>query len=66
MWDWVDKAVGRLMAPLRPVSGRGGWFPVVREPFTGAWQQNLELTAETSLTYSAVFACATLIAADVA
>ena len=32
----------------------------------GAWQQNQEITAETSLTYSAVFACVTLIASDIA
>jgi HK97 family phage portal protein len=45
---------------------RGGWWPIVREPFMGAWQQNQEITAETSLTYSAVFACVTLIASDIA
>lgn len=65
----LTKAVAGLTAlvatPVRSL-GRGGWWPVVREPFTGAWQQNLEITAETSLTYSAVFACATLIASDIA
>jgi len=59
------KALGLVAAPVRSL-GRRGWFPVVREPFTGAWQQNLEITAETSLTYSAVFACVTLIASDIA
>jgi len=66
---WMTKAAAGLMAALAaPVRGltRGGWFPVIREPFTGAWQQNQEITAETSLTYSAVFACVTLIASDIA
>src|SRR6186713_561761 len=66
-WGSISKAFASLTAPMRaPVgTGRGGWFPVVREPYTGAWQQNQEITAETSLTYSAVFACATLIASDI-
>jgi hypothetical protein len=41
------------------------WWPLVREPFTGAWQRNMELRVETSLAYSAVYACITLIASDV-
>jgi HK97 family phage portal protein len=46
--------------------GRGGWFPiVVREPFTGAWQQNQEIRGDTALSYFAVFACTTLIASDI-
>jgi HK97 family phage portal protein len=42
-----------------------GW-PTIREPFTGAWQRNMELRAENVLTYSAVYACVTLIASDIA
>jgi len=66
-WGSITKALASLTAPMRALvgTGRGGWFPVVREPYTGAWQQNQEITAETSLTYSAVFACATLIASDI-
>lgn len=45
--------------------GRGGWWPIIREPFAGAWQRNLEERAETVLTYSAVYACVTLIASDI-
>jgi len=64
---WIVKGAAALVAaPLRSVFPRGNWWPVVREPFTGAWQQNQEITAETSLTYSAVFACVTLIASDIA
>lgn len=63
--ELVTKVLGLVAAPVRSMT-RGGWWPIVREPFMGAWQQNQEITAETSLTYSAVFACATLIASDIA
>jgi HK97 family phage portal protein len=44
---------------------RGGWM-IVREPFTGAWQQNAAIPLDTVLSYWAVFACVTLIASDIA
>jgi HK97 family phage portal protein len=51
---------------LSQVSGdRGGWLPIVRESFSGAWQQNVEINNDVVLTYSAVFACMTLIASDI-
>ena len=56
-------------ANLRPFdrsTGRGGWGPIVHEPFMGAWQQNVELSVDTSLSCSAVFACVTQIATDIA
>ena len=58
----------KVAALLRPVgrSMREGWRTLVREPFTGAWQRNQEITGDTALSYFAVFACVTLIAADVA
>jgi len=60
------KALPANLRPLSPLSGTGGWWPVIREPYTGAWQKNDETRADTVLAYSAVFACVTLIAADVA
>jgi len=51
---------------LSSLSGRGGWWNVIRESFTGAWQTNVEVRADNVLTYSAVFACVTLIASDIA
>src|SRR4030095_16936036 len=45
--------------------GSGGWIPVVREPSTGAWQQNVQISQEPPLSYYAVFACVTLISADI-
>ncbi|HUU83304.1 MAG TPA: phage portal protein [Phycisphaerae bacterium] len=45
---------------------RGGWWPIIREPYTGAWQTGAEQSADTVLTYSALYGCVTLIASDVA
>jgi HK97 family phage portal protein len=51
---------------LAPVNDRGGWYSLIRESFAGAWQRNIETRVESVLTYSAVFACVTLIANDIA
>src|SRR5690606_21451923 len=54
-------------AAPRPVyENRGGWWPLVRESFAGAWQQNVEVNQQAVLAYHAVFACMTLIASDIA
>ena len=51
---------------LTPIDGGSVWQPiVVNEPFAGAWQSNQELKRTDLLTYHAVFACLSLIAADV-
>jgi HK97 family phage portal protein len=61
--SWQRKAV---VPPLRPLAGTGGgWWPIVRESFAGAWQQNVEVRQDTVLTYFAVYACITLIASDI-
>jgi len=52
--------------PIAPSTGRGAWYPSVRESFPGAWQQNVTVTAFTAIAYPAVFACITLIASDIA
>jgi HK97 family phage portal protein len=55
-----------LTAPNGLDSTRGGWWPlVVREPYAGAWQVNVEGRRDLVLAYSAVYACVTLIAADI-
>ena len=52
--------------PMSPVGdNRGGWFPWVREPYAGAWQMNDEWTIDTVLAHHAVYACITLISADI-
>ena len=55
----------RPPATLSPAAARGGWFPLVREPYMGAWQNNDEISAPTALSYFAVFGCVTLIATDI-
>lgn len=58
---------GREKAVNTVASSRsGGWFPIIRESFAGAWQQNVEVSASSVLVYHAVFACMTLIASDIA
>lgn len=42
-----------------------GWWPLVREPFTGAWQQNKEQRLDTLLNYPALYACVNRIASDI-
>jgi len=50
---------------VAPPGAGGGWLRVF-ESHTGAWQQNVVLDRESLLTYFAVYACLTLIAADIA
>lgn len=45
--------------------GNGGWWPIINEPYAGAWQKNDEWSAQTLMAHYAVYACATLIANDV-
>jgi HK97 family phage portal protein len=64
----VRARVGALLAPVRAggVPGAGGWSPLVREPFTGAWQQNAEITIDTGISNPTVFRCVSLISGDIA
>lgn len=58
-------ATTKAAGPLRPVSS-GGWRTAIHEPFIGAWQQNAApVEASSVLPNPTVFACVTLIAADV-
>lgn len=51
---------------LSPVDNRGGWASIIREPFTGAWQRNMEIRQDTLREFFAIYACITLIAGDIA
>lgn len=51
---------------LSSIDNRGGWFPIIHEPFGGAWQKNIALSRECILAFSAVYSCVTLIASDIA
>jgi hypothetical protein len=46
--------------------GHGGWIGLIRESFPTAWQRNVTVSANTALTYSAVFRCVSLISGDIA
>jgi HK97 family phage portal protein len=55
----------RKAAPLRPpASGSQGWWPIVREPYTGAWQLNDPVTTDTALSNASVFGVVSGIAQD--
>jgi len=47
-------------------AGRGGWWPIVGESFSGAWQRNVTVKFDSVAVYHAVYACMTLIASDIA
>ena len=48
-----------------PGTGMGGRWPMIREPYSGAWQKNDTWTNESVLAHYAVYACVTLIANDI-
>jgi HK97 family phage portal protein len=58
--------ITRAKALARPTDRDGAWRPVIRESFTGAWQSNIEVSAESVASNHAIFACQTLIASDIA
>ena len=43
-----------------------GWYPVVQEPFAGAWQRNMPLVMANPLQNSTLYRCVSMIAADIA
>jgi HK97 family phage portal protein len=45
---------------------RGGWYPLIREPFPGAFQRNISINQDQVSSFHADFACKTLIARDIA
>jgi HK97 family phage portal protein len=62
----LELSAKQLAAPYSPGTSRGGWGPlVVREPYAGAWQVNVESRRDLVLQYSPVFSCVTLISADI-
>lgn len=57
-----EQAVEKSMSNV-PVGQ--GWWPIIRESFTGAWQRNKEEKLETLLNYPALYACVMRIATDI-
>jgi HK97 family phage portal protein len=58
----TDLVVKKDAQPL--FSGMGNWFPIIREPFTGAWQQGRAQRTQNLAAFHAVYSCVTLIASD--
>jgi HK97 family phage portal protein len=56
--------ITRAEKTLSPPDSRGSWYPIIREPFSGAWQRNEELGNDAQMAFFAVFACHTLISSD--
>jgi HK97 family phage portal protein len=58
--------IAKAQQTLSPPDQRGAWTSIIREPFSGAWQRNEELSADSCLSFFPAFACHTLICSDVA
>jgi HK97 family phage portal protein len=50
---------------LAPVESLGGWWPLLRESYAGAWQSNVNVSLSDVAINPTVFACVTLIASDI-
>ncbi|HGM6729567.1 TPA: phage portal protein [Stenotrophomonas maltophilia] len=50
---------------LTPVPKRGGWRALIREPFAGAWQRDMEEEHGTVLCYPTLYACLNRISSDI-
>lgn len=62
----LEVSLKRKAAQLSPVrSSNRGWYPLVAEPYSGAWQCNDEWSVDCVLAHHAVYACITLIANDI-
>src|SRR5262245_4309718 len=64
----LQRALALFSVPMAPASSTrssGGWYPIVREPYTGGWQTNNEIVVETVLGNPYVFRCCSLIASDI-
>jgi phage portal protein BeeE len=61
----IRSSLRAVFAPGAAKPGSGAWMPIVREPYTGAWQNNDELRLETALANPVVFRCVSLIASDI-
>jgi HK97 family phage portal protein len=50
-----------------PYASNFAWsYPIIHEPFPGAWQRNISINTESAASFHADFACKTLIARDIA
>lgn len=61
----VRKAAVAPMSSVNTSHIAGGWYPIIREGFAGAWQRNVTCSQESVLAFAAVYRCVTLIASDI-
>lgn len=59
------KRVASEQKSLSQVPASRGWWPLVRETFTGAWQRNQEERLDSLLQYPTLYACVSRIATDI-
>lgn len=65
--NWRKKAVPQNLQGVNYMNGHGPWWGPITESFAGAWQENVVVAPTTTLlAFSAVYACVTGIASDVA
>lgn len=65
---WLSKALAPIRKALSPPMPWGlgrGWWPVIHEPFAGAWQRNMECRTEDTLANGIAFRCVQLISNDI-
>jgi HK97 family phage portal protein len=55
----------KALPMLSPLEARGGWWPLLRESYSGAWQRNVNVDLTAVAANPTVFSCVTLIASDV-
>lgn len=59
------KAAGMDLVTHISVPSNGGWWPLIREGFSGAWQRGILSPVEDALTHPTFWSCVTLIASDI-
>jgi HK97 family phage portal protein len=62
----ITRGLTKAAPPVPVYENRGGWWPIIRESYTGAWQHNVTVDRNTVLSNPVVFACTTRIASDAA
>ena len=46
LFGWTIAREKAEQKALQPIDHRGGWFSLIREPFAGAWQRNIDIRVE--------------------
>jgi HK97 family phage portal protein len=65
--DAMRARLSRSSAAATPATatGSGAWYPIVHEPYPGAWQNNDALVLDSPLSNPTVFRCCSLIGGDI-